>query len=74
MMEITHKIEFSGYSSEECHGQMREKRRTMYVRYSKYVILLIERPRGMLNMDVALSQTPKNDGRGEENASGRGWG
>lgn len=48
--------------------------RTMYVRYSKYVILLIERPRGMLNMDVALSQTPKYDGRGEENASGRGWG
>lgn len=45
--------------------------RTMCVRYSKYVILPIERPRGMLNMDVALAQTPKYDGRGEENASGK---
>lgn len=29
--------------------------RTMYVSCSKYFILLMERPRGMLNMDVALS-------------------
>lgn len=45
--------------------------RTMYVNCSKYVILLMERPRGMLNTDVALSQTPKHGGRGEENASGK---
>lgn len=43
----------------------------MCVSCSKHVILLMERPGGLLNMDVALSQTPMYDGREEKNASGK---
>lgn len=58
-------------SADEREEKFNSLGRTMYVSCSKYIILLMERPRGMLDMDVALSQTPKCDGRGKENASGK---
>lgn len=44
--------------------------RTMYVSCSKYVILLMERPRGVKHGRGVILGC-QDDGRGEENASGK---